>query len=140
MINVKRNHLQSGFSFLEMMVVLVIIGIILGFVGPRMVSLLGRGRATATKNTLKVVGEAVQAYKYDVGKYPDTLDELNNPPEGVRGYQGPYLDDRLAGDGMRDGWNEMITYEKKEKGSKPPFELYSEGDPDKEDDRIDYKG
>jgi len=140
MVNVKKAHLQSGFNFLEMMVVLAIIVMILGFVGPKLANLLGRGRTTTTQNTLKVVGQAVQTYKMDVGRYPESLEELNNPPEGVQGYQGPYLDDKFTDQAPQDAWGEDLEYKKGERGDNPPFELYSEGDPDKDGERIDYRG
>lgn len=136
MVKTENKNLRSGFSFLEMMVMLVVIGLIIGFVGPRLMGLLGRGRTTATKNTLKVVNDAVQTYKYDTGKYPSSLEELNNNGEDVSGYQGPYLPDKYTDTAPQDSWGEDLVYEKKGRGEKPPYELYSLGDPDKDDDRI----
>lgn len=132
--------LQPGFNFIEMMVALVIIGIIVGMVGPRVMSLLGRGKKTATQNTLKVVATGLAQYKMDVGTYPDSLDDLIKKPENASNWQGPYVGDETKGSAEipTDAWGQTIKYKKNDRGVTPPFDLYSEGDPEKEEDRISY--
>ena len=136
MINAQKSNLQSGFSFLEMMVVLIIMGLLVGMVGKNVMGLLGKGKKTTTQSTLRVIDEAVQQYKFDVGQYPETLDQLNNPAEGTQGYDGPYLNEKFEKKGIKDAWNQDLIYEKGDRGAKPPYQLYSEGDPAK-DERID---
>ena len=132
--------LQPGFNFIEMMVALVIIGIIVGMIGPRVMGLLGRGKKTATQNTLKVLAGNLQQYKMDVGQYPDSLEDLNKKPEAAQNWQGPYAGDESKGslEIPSDAWGQAIKYKKNERGANPPFDLWSEGDPDKEEDRISY--
>lgn len=132
--------LQPGFNFIEMMVALVIIGIIVGMIGPRVMGLLGRGKKTATQNTLKVVATGLSQYKMDVGQYPDNLEDLIKKPEAAQNWQGPYVGDETKGSAEipLDGWGQAIKYKKNDRGATPPFDLYSEGDPDKEEDRISY--
>ena len=132
--------LQPGFNFIEMMVALVILGIIVGLIGPRVMGLLGKGRRTATENALKVTAGAIKAYKIDVGTYPNRLEDLVQKPEGVSGWQGPYAGDENKANPTvdKDGWGNDLIYKKNEPGMIPPFELYSQGDPDKEEDKISY--
>ncbi len=132
--------LQPGFNFIEMMVALVIIGIIVGMIGPRVMGLLGRGKKTATQNTLKVVATGLAQYKMDVGQYPDNLEDLIKKPESAQNWQGPYVGDETKGSTEipMDAWGQAIKYKKNERGATPPFDLYSEGDPEKEEDRISY--
>jgi len=139
-IKESKKTLQPGFNFIEMMVALVIIGIIVGMIGPRVMGLLGRGKKTATQNTLKVIATGLAQYKMDIGQYPDNLEALIKKPESVQNWQGPYVGDEAKGNAEipLDGWGQEIKYKKNERGSATPFDLYSEGDPDKEEDRISY--
>ena len=133
----KRNHFAGGFSFLELMMALVVIGLILGFIAPRLGGLLFKGRVTSTRVTLKVIDQAIQTYKATVGSLPNSLIELNNQPQGVRGWDGPYLPEKFTDALPQDAWNQDFVYEKKERGVKPPYDLYSLGDPDAaEEQRI----
>ncbi|MBM18292.1 MAG: type II secretion system protein GspG [Epsilonproteobacteria bacterium] len=133
--------MRPGFSFLELMVALTIIGIIAGFIGPRLFKALGTGYKTKTENVLKVVKQAVKEYKMHVGKYPSKLEDLVVKPEGASGWDGPYVGDEDSANPEvpKDGWGQDIMYKLNAPGTKPPFELYSEGDPEKEDNRIDAK-
>ncbi|MFA5998476.1 MAG: type II secretion system protein GspG [Candidatus Babeliales bacterium] len=129
--------LQQGFSFIEMMFVLVLMGILMTMVGPRVMSLLGRGRATTTKNTLKNIQVGLKQYKMDCGKYPERLEDLLKKPEGSSNWQGPYAGNEDSGvlELPKDGWDNDLIY-KLTPGATPPYELYSNGDPEKEEDRI----
>ena len=132
--------LQPGFNFIEMMVALVIIGIIVGMIGPRVMGLLGRGKKTTTQNTLNVVAQALKTYKMDVGQLPDSLNDLIKKPEGAQNWQGPYVGDEDKGGAEIpvDGWGQPVNYKKNDRGAITPFDLWSEGDPEKEEDRISY--
>jgi general secretion pathway protein G len=134
----RQNTVQPGFSFIEMMIAVVIIGILGSLIGPKVFSLLGRTKTTATKNTLKVTEDNITQYYLDTGSYPEKLDDLIKKPENANNWNGPY-----AGKGNEanpelpnDAWDQPLKYKKNERGVKPPFELYSEGDPTKEENRI----
>lgn len=133
--------LRPGFSFLELMVALAIIGIIAGFVGPRLFRALGTGYKAKTENVLKLVKQGVKEYKMHSGKYPEKLQDLVVKPEGASGWDGPYVGDEDSANPevSKDGWGNDLNYKLNPPGSKPPFELYSDGDPEKEDNRIDAK-
>ena len=132
-----KKTLQSGFSLVELMISVAIIAIILGFVVPGAMSLLSKGNRAATLNILKIVNAAIFEYKADVHSLPNKLEDLDKRPEGVAGWNGSYLPESMQGKEIVDGWNEPLVYRRNERGAKKAYELYSNGNPEKEEDRID---
>jgi prepilin-type N-terminal cleavage/methylation domain-containing protein len=132
-----KKTLQSGFSLVELMISVAIIAIILGFVVPGAMSLLSKGNKAATLNILKIVNAAIFEYKADVHSLPNKLEDLDKRPEGVAGWNGSYLPESMQGKEIVDGWNEPLVYRRNERGAKKAYELYSNGNPEKEEDRID---
>lgn len=128
---------QPGFSFIEMMIAITLMALFISFAGPQLMKALGKGKTTATVNTLNVVRDAIRNYQMDTGRYPNTLDDLIKKPEGVSGWQSPYVGDETAENPEipQDAWNQDLVYKLNERGAKPPFELYSLGDPSK-DERV----
>jgi general secretion pathway protein G len=129
--------LKPGFSFLEIMIVITIIGIFLAVAGPRLMSLLGKGYKTATQSTLNSVAAGIMQYKADVGQYPVKLEDLVKRPESITGWDGPYVGSEKTAEPEvpRDSWGQELRYEKLP-GNTPPYKLWSLGDPDKEDAPI----
>lgn len=126
-------HLQSGMSFIEVMIVLMIMGLFMAVVVPNAMKWLGRGRETTTKVSLNALQNAVEEYQMDVGQYPEDLESLINNTNGAENWHGPYLQKKKL---PRDGWNQEFVYKVNPKGSQPPFELYSYGDPKQEDGKL----
>lgn len=137
-MTLKQQHLKPGFSFIEMMIVLVIMGILMTMVGPRVMGLLGKGKKASTQNSLKVVTQGIKQFKMDVGRLPERLEDLIKKPEGASGWDGPYAgnEDSANPEVQKDGWDNDLEYKKNPAGSALAFELYSNGDPEKEEDRI----
>ncbi len=129
--------LKPGFSVVELLISLGIIMLIMSFVVPGLAKIMGKGSAASTKNTLKMVNQAILDYQMDVRIVPNKLEDLDKRPEGVSGWSGPYLPDSMQGKEIRDAWQQPIVYKKNERGSKRPYELYSNGDPDKEEEKIE---
>lgn len=136
MIDMKKTA-QAGFSMIELMISLAIIAIILGLVVPGAMGLLNKGNRAATQNTLKIVNAAIFDYKADVHSLPNKLEDLDKRPEGVSGWNGSYLPEKMQGQEILDGYGEPLVYKKNERGAKKAYELYSNGNPEKEEDRID---
>ena len=134
MLQNQKSHLRSGFSFIEITIVLVIMAALMGTVGRNALNFFTKGRTRATEATLKAVKSAVVEYKGDTGQYPETLTDLVNPSKRLPGYSGPYLQD--VEDEPLDAWGAPLRYRKNDRGANPPFELYSEGDPDKDEANI----
>ena len=132
-----QNNLKPGYSFVELMFGILIIAVLITFVGPRMIGLLTKSKKVSTQNTLKIVSAALEHYNGDVGHYPEDIKYLVIKPEGANGWDGPYVGKGANPEVPNDAWGQPLKYEKSLRGVKPPFKLWSEGDPNKEDDRID---
>lgn len=128
-----QKHLQSGMSFIEITIVILIMGILAAVVAPNALRWVGRGKLTSTKTGLQTISNLIQEYQMDVGSYPNTLADLQKQPQDVTGWHGPYIKGEKT---LKDGWGQEYIYKKNERGTQPPFELYSMGDPTQEDGRI----
>lgn len=130
-----------GFSLMEIMIAVAIMAIMGSLIGPTLFKYLGKGKRAATDNALKVTQGNIKQYFMDTGSYPEKLEDLIKKPENVSNWDGPYGGNEDTGvvELPKDGWGNDLKYKRNERGAKPPFELYSEGDPQKEEDRINAK-
>ncbi len=119
---------QSGFTLLEMIVVLVIIGLIMGLVGPRLFGQADKAKAQTAGTQIKMLGGALQTLRLDMGRLP-TADEglgalVTAPaePRAAKSWAGPYIDDEVP----NDPWGNPYIYAPASSGSQP-FALYSLG-------------
>src|ERR1043166_2658548 len=131
----KRRFSQSGFTLLEIMIVVVIIGVIAGFA---IVNLMGTAEKTKidlargfVKGQLKT---QIITYQLHCSSFPNSLNDLVTRPSDASGWHGPYLDEY-----PKDPWGEPYQY--KYPGSHNPnsFDVYSKG-PDKADGTGDDIG
>ncbi len=136
MIEIKKST-QAGFSIIELMISLAIIMVILGMVVPGAMKMLGKGNRAATQNILRIVNQAVFEYKADVNRLPEKLEDLDKRPENVSGWNGSYLPEKMQGTEILDGYGQPLVYKINPAGSKKAYDLYSQGDPEKEEDRIE---
>ncbi|MBU0675793.1 MAG: type II secretion system major pseudopilin GspG [Proteobacteria bacterium] len=84
---------QQGFSLIEIMIVMVIIGLLASLVGPRMFGQLGKAKQKTAKAQIEMIMASLDAYRLDVGTYPtqqEGLEALVNDP-GVDDWAGPYM-------------------------------------------------
>ena len=88
-------RIQRGFTLLELLVVVLIIGLLTGIVGPRLMGQIGRSEVTAARAQIDALDKAVQAYRLDMGQFPTT-------DQGLRGsdtrWRGPYLKNSVPND------------------------------------------
>ena len=85
---------EQGFTLLELLVVMVIIGLLAGFVGPKYFSNIGKSQVKATRAQLDGLGKALDQYRLDTGHYPGTeagLAALVARPANEPKWDGPYL-------------------------------------------------
>ena len=96
----KREHphdvtgVSRGFTLLELLVVMVIIGLLASIVAPQYFSQIGKSNAKVAKAQIESLGQALDQYRLDVGRYPSTeqgLAALRAAPAGESRWQGPYL-------------------------------------------------
>jgi general secretion pathway protein G len=119
---------QRGFSLLEMIVVLVIIGLIMGLVGPRLFGQADRAKVDTATTQVKMLRGALQTLRLDTGRFPTeqeglrALVERPAGPDGARRWRGPYLDDDVP----LDPWGNAYQYAPKPSGNQP-LTLYSLG-------------
>lgn len=91
---VTRQASQTGFTLLELLVVIVIIGMLASYVGPKYFAQLGKSEVTTAKAQIEALAKALDTYRLDVGRYPlaeEGLAALMNRPESASGWNGPYL-------------------------------------------------
>lgn len=114
---------QLGFSMIELLVVLVILGLLAGLVGPQFFGKVDSAKIRTAETQVKMLKMALQTYRLDVGAYPDSLDALKTAPANVGQYwDGPYLDEKLP----KDPWNNDYQY-RLDSSSEQGFLLYSFG-------------
>jgi len=115
----------SGFTLLELLVVVVIIGLLAAYVGPKYFSQLGKSEVTIAKAQIEAFEKSLDNYRLDVGHYPNTeegLDALMLPPASAGAkWNGPYLKRGIPS----DPWGHPYQY--KAPSSKGDFEITSLG-------------
>lgn len=130
MNNVYKNKIKQklsaqGFSLIELLVVLVIMGMLAGLVGPRLFGNVDKAKVKTANTQIKMLKGSLQTYRLDVGAYPTTdqgLSALTSKPATAQFWQGPYLDDALP----LDPWGKAYQYEKNT-SAEQGFYLYSLG-------------
>ena len=115
---------ESGFTLLELLVVMVIIGLLAGYVAPKYFSQVGKSEVKAAQAQLDSLGKALDQYRLDTGHYPATeqgLGALMTKPASEPRWQGPYLKKAVP----PDPWGRPYAY--KYPGEHSEYDLYSYG-------------
>jgi len=115
---------SRGFTLLELLVVMVIIGLLAGFVAPRFFAQIGKSETKAARAQLDALEKALDQYRLDVGRYPSTeqgLAVLVERPAGLARWSGPYLKKTVP----QDPWSNPYIY--KSPGEHGEFDLLSYG-------------
>ena len=104
----KYNRDQKGFTLIELLVVMVIIGLLAALVGPRLFPKVEKGKQSAAKAQIEMLGQALDQYRLDTGYYPTTSEGLNvlMTSTGAKGWEGPYLKKALP----NDPWGKPYNY------------------------------
>lgn len=101
---------QRGFTLVEILVVLVILGMLFGLVGPRVIGYLSRAKSDVSRMQLENLATALDLYRLDVGRYPSQaqgLRALVTTPAGIDRWNGPYLKDKSV---PLDPWDREYIY------------------------------
>ena len=115
---------QRGFTLLELLVVMVIIGLLAGIVAPQYFSQIGKSNTKVARAQIEALGQALDQYRLDTGRYPTSeqnLAALRAAPSGVARWNGPYL----KRDVPQDPWGHPYQY--RSPGQHGEYDLMSLG-------------
>lgn len=121
---------HRGFTLIELVIVLALIGGILAMVGPRIYQSMGRANSEKAKIAMQQISGALELYKLDNGRYPSSsegLASLLKAPSGASNWNGPYLKDDSQ---LKDPWTRDFKYTSP--GEKAGFDLATLGADGKE--------
>jgi general secretion pathway protein G len=128
---------QQGFSLIELLIVMVIIGLLAALVGPRFFGQEKKAKQQAAKGQISLFEAALDTYRLDMGKYPATdqgLRALRVKPESEEKWDGPYLRKAVP----NDPWGNPYLYESpSEHGDYAIWSLGADGAPGGEGDNQD---
>ncbi|MBI3634739.1 MAG: type II secretion system major pseudopilin GspG [Candidatus Rokubacteria bacterium] len=115
---------QSGFTLVELLVVIIVLGLLVGLVGPRLFGRVGQSKTATAKAQIELLGAALDQYRLDVGSYPDGsrgLEALQSNPN-LPGWNGPYLKRAVP----KDPWGFPYHY-RCCPGQHGDYDMWSEG-------------
>jgi general secretion pathway protein G len=116
---------QQGFTLVEMLVVITIIGLIMGLIGPRVLNYLSESKVKTARIQLQSFASALDLFYLDAGRFPSSsegLTALIRQTPGVAAWNGPYL---KGGNVPKDPWNNGYVY--RSPGEHGPYDIMSYG-------------
>jgi general secretion pathway protein G len=120
----KKKYREAGFTLIELMIVLFILGLLAALVAPRLMGRVGKAKQKTAQAQLQLLGTALDLFHLDVGRYPTTeegLRVLKEKPNNLPGWGGPYLDKAIP----NDPWGRPYVY--KSPGEHGTYDLSSLG-------------
>ena len=116
---------NAGFSFIEIMIVMSIIGLLMALVGPRLMKGREKAETQAAAVQIENLGAALDTFRLDVGRYPTTqegLDALDRRPYSADRWDGPYLKKGVPA----DPWARRYVYRSPGEAGRP-YDLFTLG-------------
>ncbi len=141
----RRPLVRRGFTLIELMVVIVVLGLLVGLVAPRIIGRVSEARSTTARTQIELLGVALDSYRLDSGSYPTTEQGLaalqakpTRPPAPLN-WRGPYLRKDLPA----DPWGRPYIYRSPSQKNASGYELTSygrDGQPGGKDEDADVTG
>lgn len=123
---------RSGFTLLELVVVIIVLGLLVALVAPQIFGRVGEARDVAARTQMSLLGTALDNYRLDNGSYPTTAQGLGalrtKPASGAASWRGPYL----RKDVPLDPWGRAFTYASPGRRNPGGYDLMSLGRDGKE--------
>jgi general secretion pathway protein G len=122
----RRKKNEMGFSLIELLIVMVIMGLLAALVGPRMFGKVGKSKQNAARAQMALFETALDTYRLDVGKYPSTeqgLKALRIKPSDGEKWDGPYLPKSVP----KDPWGHPYVYRRTDNGEVEMISLGANG-------------
>ena len=122
----RRPFSRSGFTLVEILVVIVVIAILATLVAPNVFRHVGSARDATARSQIEMLGAALDAYRLDHGRYPTTVEGLAllwEGPPGSADWQGPYLRKPVP----LDPWDNAYVYRSPGTQSRMGYDLVSQG-------------
>jgi len=116
----KEKRRQGGFTLIEILIVVLIIGLLASFVAPNLIGRYERSKEEIAKAQVEMLSSGVLSFKLDLGRYPTSMDELLKSTDSK--WRGPYLSKQTL---PQDPWGKDYQY--KTPGDHGPFDLYALG-------------
>ena len=118
---------QEGFTLLELLIVVIILGLLAALVGGNLFKTMDKSKSQIAKIQIEQLAGPLKQFRLDVGRYPTTdegLQALISPPEGeeLPGWNGPYLEKKVV---PKDPWNRPYIY--RSPGEQAEYEIISLG-------------
>jgi len=126
--SVQHQHTEAGFTLLEMLVVVAILGLLIALVAPSVLRQLGGARNSIARQSIERLTTILDLYKLDIGSYPSTeqgLQALVARPTGLPSWNGPYL---KGHDAPLDAWGQPYIYRSPSKRKGLEYDLCSRGE------------
>ncbi|MCV2883297.1 type II secretion system major pseudopilin GspG [Aestuariibacter sp. AA17] len=132
-MNQLQRRKQQGFSLIELIIVITIMGLLVSLVAPEMMGKVNTTQKKAAAAQLEMFSTALDTYRLDIGSYPDNLEELRSSDKSR--WDGPYLPKSVP----LDPWDNPYSYKKPGEDGNPYYlaSLGADGKPGGEDDNAD---
>lgn len=116
---------KKGFTLIEILLVVVILGLLSSMIVPRLVGRAGEARLKIARTDIDSgIAEVLDLYELDTGKYPASLSDLITQPAGVKNWKGPYIKKKIL---PKDPWGNEYIYKFPGTHNQDGYDLHSMG-------------
>jgi general secretion pathway protein G len=119
--DVREKYVRAGFSLMEIMIAVMILGLVMAMVGPALNNAYKKSQKRTASASLKSFKNGISEYQRETRQYPAKLKDLIKKPAGIKDWDGPYVGGEGIEEVPEDPWGQLTP------GAKHPYELHSWG-------------